>query len=219
MHLQQTSLNGENYIGLLGIATDRYAVIAEKFREIHVLGVPVMKTKIYGTSLIGMFCAGNSNGLLLPYFIPASETDVLEEFLGEFKTGIGMVMDRCTALGNMIVCNDNGAIVSPMISDTQVIEDTLGVEVVKSRIAGHDEAGACCIATNKGFLLHPAAEEEELEKISGILGVPGMVGSVNFGFPFVKSGLIANSHGYVTGLGTSGVELGRIDEALGFLDK
>ena len=40
----------------------------------------------------------------------------------------------------------------------------------------------------------------------------------NFGFPFVKSGLIANSNGYLAGSRTTGIELGRIDEALGFLD-
>ena len=39
----------------------------------------------------------------------------------------------------------------------------------------------------------------------------------NFGFPFVKSGLIANSNGYLAGSRTTGIELGRIDEALGFL--
>jgi len=33
----------------------------------------------------------------------------------------------------------------------------------------------------------------------------------------VGSGVLANSHGYFAGTGTSGPELGRIEDALGFL--
>jgi translation initiation factor 6 len=216
MHVQQLSVQGEDFIGLLGMATDRYAILSRNFPRVEALDVPVTRTRLYGSNLIGLFSAGNSNGLLLPYFISDDEIEGLGKSLGgDIK--IGRLMDRCTAVGNLIACNDQGAIVSPMISETKTIRKILGVRVVQRKIAGHDEVGACCIATNRGFLVHPEAENE-LEKISKIFKVEGMAGSVNFGFPFVKSGLIANSRGYLAGSRTSGIELGRIDEALGFLD-
>jgi len=217
MHLQQVRINGEDFVGLLGFATDRYAILSKNFRNINVLDVPVLKTRIYGTNLVGIFCVGNSNGLLLPYFISDDEIKEIRKFLNEsgVDVNIGRLFDRYTAIGNMMACNDKATIVSPDISDTRVIQDVLDVEVVSGNIANHHEVGACCIATNRGFVVHPDAKDE-LKRISEIFGVKGDASSVNFGFPFVRSGIIANSNGYVTGLRTSGIELGRIDEALGF---
>ncbi|ODS42534.1 MAG: hypothetical protein MSIBF_04250 [Candidatus Altiarchaeales archaeon IMC4] len=217
MHLQQTSIQGEDFVGLFGMATDKYAILSENFPECDVLGVPVYRTKIYGTNLVGLFCSGNSNGLLLPYFVSDEELKKIKDFVSQFGVVVEKVFDKHTATGNMIACNDKAAIVSPRVLDASDIEDALGVEVIQCDIALYEEVGSCCIATSKGFLVHPEAEETlaELEKI---FKVPGLAGSVNFGFPFVKSGVIANSSGYVTGTRTSGIELGRIDEALGFLD-
>ncbi|MBN2251510.1 MAG: translation initiation factor IF-6 [Candidatus Altiarchaeota archaeon] len=215
---KQTSVNGEDFIGLLGLATEKYAILCNTFKDAKVLEVPVIKTNIYGTNLIGLFCTGNSRGLLLPYF---TEKEVVAKIKKEFSeyaidATVSTVRETCTALGNLVACNDKAAIISPKFNDTRVFEDTLGVEVVKRTIAKHDESGACCVATNRGFLAHPEAEEE-LEEIKGILKVPGREGTVNFGFPFPGSGLIANTKGYITGLRTSGIEMGRIDDALGFV--
>lgn len=218
MHLQQVSINGEDFVGLLGFATDRYAVLSENFRKIDVLNVPILRTRIYGTNLVGMLCVGNSNGLLVPYFVSDEDIDEIKKFLIEsgIDINIGRIFDKYTVIGNMIACNDKSAIVSHDISDTEVIRDILDVEVIRGYIANHRGVGACCIATNKGFVVHPDAKDE-LDRISDIFGVKGNTGSVNFGFPFVKSGIIANSYGYITGFRTTGIELGRIDEALGFL--
>ncbi|HIE34326.1 MAG TPA: translation initiation factor IF-6 [Candidatus Altiarchaeales archaeon] len=219
MRIQQVSVNGEDFIGLFGIATDNYLILSGNFPKVVPLRVPLMKTSIYGTSLVGMFCAGNSNGLLLPYFITDYDVHRIENFFRKHKLDIQVekLMDNYTAIGNLISCNDNAAIVSPLLSDTDIIKETLDVKVKKITIAGHNEVGACCVATNKGFLLHPDGKEN-LKRISKILKVEGTTGTVNLGFPFVRSGIIANSKGYITGRGTTGIEIGRIDEALGFLE-
>lgn len=219
MHLQQVRINGEDFVGLFGFATDKYAILSTSFRKIDVLDVPILRTRIYGTNLTGVLCTGNSNGILVPYFVSDEDISKIKGFLTEsgMDINIGRIFDKYTAIGNMIACNDKAAIVSQDIEDTGVIQDVLDVEIVKDNIAGHKEVGACCIATNKGFVVHPDATDD-LERISGIFRVNGNVGSVNFGFPFVKSGIIANSYGYITGFRTTGIELGRIDEALGFLE-
>ncbi len=217
MHVQQVSVNGEDFIGLLGFATDRYSVLAEKFPMTAPLGVPELRTRIYGTNLIGMFCCGNSNGILLPYFVSESKIAEMGKFFSERDVEIGILPGRYTALGNLIACNDNGAVISPKISDVEIVEDVLGVKARVMEIAGHEEVGSCCLATNNGFIAHPGAEDD-MRVLKKVFGVEGKTGSVNFGFPFVKTGLIANTNGYLAGSGTTGIELGRVDEALGFLE-
>ena len=50
--------------------------------------------------------------------------------------------------------------------------------------------------------------------MSEILGVPIMEGTVNFGMPLVGAGIVATSSGAICGRQSTGVELGRIEEAL-----
>ncbi|MBM3309083.1 MAG: translation initiation factor IF-6, partial [Candidatus Altiarchaeales archaeon] len=195
--------------------SDKYAVLSDNFPKNDVLNVPVLNTKVYGTNLVGLLCQGNSNGILLPYFIPDYDYDKIKKFASSLGVNVGKVYDRHTALGNMVACNDKGAIVSPLVED-KVVEDILDVEVVKMKVASSNEVGACILATNKGFMAHHDAEHQ-LEEIASILKVKGLTGTVSYGFPFVKSSIIANSNGYLVGDRTSGVELGRIEDALGFV--
>ncbi len=219
MHVEQISIGGEDFIGIMGMASDSYSIMSLNFPDSEALSVPMVRTSLYGSNLVGLFCAGNSKGVLLPYFVSEAEAESLRKKLDDVGVDVkvGRVPGVATALGNLISCNDNAAIVSPMLGDVGVIEDILGVPVTVTDISGHDEVGAYCIATNKGFMVHPEAEPQ-IDALSEIFGVPGGPGSVNFGVPYVKSGLIANSNGYLTGGRTSGIELGKIDEALGFLD-
>ena len=91
----------------------------------------------------------------------------------------------------------------------------LGVDAKSCAIGGHSEVGAHCLATNKGFICHPDADHD-MKMLTKVLEVEGQKGTVNCGIPFVKSGIIANSNGYVTGNQTTGIELSQIDDALGF---
>jgi translation initiation factor 6 len=73
------------------------------------------------------------------------------------------------------------------------------------------------VVTNKGCLCHPKIDEEELQQLESLFHVKAMIGTVNHGFPMIGSGLVANDHGALIGKMTTGIEMGRIDEALGFL--
>lgn len=220
MYYKQISVNGEDFIGLLGLATDEYAILSNRFRDSKVLEVPTIKTSLYGTNLVGMFCAGNSSGLLMPYFIDDDTIRKIKKNLKEqgVEIEIGVVDDTYTAIGNFVACNDYGAVISPALKHSKIFEDILDVEIVRRKIAEHNEVGSTCIATNKGFFAHPKAEKE-LDDLAEIFKVEGGCGTINFGFPYPKTGLIANSRGYITGQRTTGVELGKIDKALGYLKK
>jgi translation initiation factor 6 len=219
MHVQQVSVRGEDFVGLLGMSSDSYSLLSRTFPKVTALKVPTIRLAVHGSTLVGLFCAGNSKGLLLPHFVSNEDILALKKSLKNegVEINVERIGDKSTALGNLIACNDNAAFISPLISEKKKIEDVLGVEVTQGNIGGHEEVGACCLATNKGFLVHPDAEDE-LAYLAEVFGVAGMSGSVNFGFPFIKSGLIANSTGYVTGRRTTGIELDRIDQALDLLD-
>jgi len=212
----KVTVAGENFLGLIGLATDKYAILSPQFPHEGILKVPTLKTKAYGTNLIGLFCVGNSNGLLVPYFIADSELDAITRFMKGLGVNVTRLEDKYTALGNMMACNNKGAFASTFIREYKAVEDTLGVEVVSGDVAGRTEVGAYVVATNKGFLAHPDAEGR-LGHIAEALKVKGMVGTVNCGVPFVKAGIIANSNGYLTGGLTTGIEMQRIDDALGFV--
>ena len=74
------------------------------------------------------------------------------------------------------------------------------------------------VATNKGLLCHPKVTEKEKKQLIDVFDVEVMIGTVNHGFPMIGSGLVANSKGAIIGNQTTGIEMGRIEEALGFLD-
>ena len=216
MNFTQLSVTGEDFVGLLGFASDKYAILSDSFPHEKVLNVPTLRTKIYGTGLVGLFMTGNSNGVLIPNLVDEAEIEKMKGFLEPLGVKVGVVGGDYTALGNRVCSNDNGAIVSQHIPELGVIEETLGVDVVKKSLGDHSDMGACIIATNKGFLAHPDLEGE-VGEISQILKVNGIATTVNFGSPYVKAGVIANSHGYITGLRTSGIEMGRVDDGLEFI--
>ena len=132
---------------------------------------------------------------------------------------VTVINTKFTALGNLVLCNDKGAVMSSVISkkEKKKIEDCLGVGGEYGSLASITTVGSCGIATNKGCLVHRDASEEEIKVVENILKVPVDIGTANFGSPFVGSCIIANSNGAVIGESTTGPEVTRIMEALLFL--
>ena len=73
------------------------------------------------------------------------------------------------------------------------------------------------VVTNKGLLVHPRVTSSEREILEKIFELPVSIGTTNFGTQMLGSGVLANSNGYLAGSETRGPELGRIEEALGFI--
>ncbi|MCC5994356.1 MAG: translation initiation factor IF-6 [Candidatus Aenigmarchaeota archaeon] len=203
---------GDANIGFYGRASDKFFVSCfdENFSDI--LNVASLKTTIGGTEFVGLFSALNSNGIILPFIVREEE---LKNFK-ELKVNVLILKEKFTAIGNLIVANDKGAIVSELISkkNLKAIEDVLGVEVIQASLANSKVVGSVCFATNKGAILHREASEDDERIVKDVLKVEVEKGSVNFGSPFVASGLIANSYGALIGSKTSGYELDIILRAL-----
>ena len=93
----------------------------------------------------------------------------------------------------------------------------LCVDVASTTVAGQDVVGRLAVANNNGVFLHPEVTPDEALLIEEILGVKPMVGTVSFGSPYVGAGVCASDTGAISGTQTTGPELNRIEDALGFL--
>ena len=72
--------------------------------------------------------------------------------------------------------------------------------------------------TNKGFLLYRDSTPAEINFVEDIFKVQGDIGTVGRGITLVGACSIANSKGVIVGEKTTGPEMARLEEALGFLD-
>lgn len=208
------NFNGDPNIGLYGFATDSYCILGidsprmlQKIKEM--LKTEIITSTIAGTELASLFATGNSNGILLPKIVEDFELKKLK------KLGFNMkiIEAKETALGNLILCNDNGCLISSSLKKhKKEISEVLGCEVETGKIAGLDIVGACAITSNAGCLCHREAKEKELKRIEEILKVRVDVGSVNYGSPYIKSGMIVNSNGVAFSEQSTGPEMGRISE-------
>lgn len=221
MHVLKTRFHNNPNIGLYGFATDSYCLLPKNLSKHlvedikEVLNVPVYQVTIYNTNLIGVFCTGNEDYLFVPDFLSEYELRELEKIK---EARIIELHTRFTALGNNIVIKDKECLVNPNI-ELNVREKLkeLGFKVSLLEIAENPTVGTCTALNHKGCLLHRDATNTR--KISAFLKLPTNIGTVNFGSPYVRSGLIVNCNGYVVGAETTGPETQRIDETLGFLQK
>lgn len=172
----------------------------------------IIHVSIAGTRLIGPMTVMNNNGILLPSTVSDEEIQILKQ------TGLNVerLNSKFTAIGNLISANDNGAIVSNLFSEEvdQDIKDTLGVPIQRMSIGGFVQVGSMVVATNAGAIVHPNANDAEINRISEILQIEAEPATVNGGSPFLSSGLIANFSSVIVGNLTTGPELIMISRAL-----
>lgn len=223
MHMFKTGFNGNPNIGLLGIATDEYCIIGSRLPEktMHriseVLKVPIICTEICGTELVGVFCAANTRCLLLPDMVFSNELKILDKH----KINYELIKTKHTALGNNILCNDFGCVVSKKLGKTEIaqIEKALGVKVVKSTINALGIVGSAAVINGKGCLVHEDIKKAEKDLIEDSLSTICGTGTINMGSPFVKAGLIVNNNGFIVSRNSGNPEIMNADEVLGFIEK
>jgi translation initiation factor 6 len=181
-----------------------------------VLDVKIVELSIADSTIIGSLLTCNSQGAIVTAFTNK------ETFLTLEQQGLRVfpIKDVINAAGNDILANDYGALVHPELKNTTIkqIGSVLGVPVQRGTIASLGTVGMAAVVTNKGCLCHPKATDEEQQQLKKIFDVDVMIGTVNHGFPMIGSGLVANKNGAIIGNMTTGIEMGRIEEALGFLE-
>lgn len=225
MKVLQTDFLGDHNLGIFTRASDKVCLVGSvasdgRIAQMEkVLKVDVVRASVGNSEIVGIFSAMNSNGIVLPRMAGESEVRGIEEAVKELGVSVAVVSSKFTALGNLILCNDRGAVLSRLLSakDKREIEDCLGVEAEYGTVAGLASVGSCGIATNKGCVLHRDASEEEMDGFQDVLKVDTDVGTANFGSPFIGSCAAANGNGVVLGESTTGPEVARIMETLSLL--
>ncbi|NHN46371.1 translation initiation factor IF-6 [Halostella sp. JP-L12] len=219
----RAAFSGSAYVGVFARATDNCLLVRPDVDQSLIedledeLDVPAAATTVGGSGTVGALAAGNSNGLLVSSRLRDVERERVDEVV---DVPVAELPGRINAAGNVVLANDAGAYVHPDLprDAVQVVEDTLDVPVERGELAGVRTVGTAAVATNDGVLCHPKATDGELDFLEELLDVRADIGTINYGAPLVGSGLVANSHGYVAGQDTTGPELGRIEDALGYID-
>ena len=209
---------GSPNIGVYCFANENIAIVPPGLTQHKInqfadtLGVRICNTTIGGSTLVGALVTGNSNAVLVPHTIRDYELDRIREF-----STVVIVNSKWTALGNVILTNDSGAVVHPEASEEilSAVSDELKVSPVLSTLGALSFVGALGVATDRGALLSPNTSEEERVAVKNALHVEAELSSTNGGVAFVKSGILANSRGAVVGPLTRGAELMQVSRTLG----
>ena len=220
--LKKWSINGNPYVGVYSFCSSELCVLPhmsekkdqESFAE--ALKCEIVISNIGGSPILGSLLAGNDNGFLLTNFATKEDISLLRKW-----ANVKVIQDKLNAIGNLVLANNSTALVHPGLSKRSVklVEDVLDVEVYKGTIAGKGTVGMLGCATNRGVLVHPKLTPDELEHLKTAFGnITIDIGTVNYGSPYIGAAMVANKHGAMIGLETTGVEMNRIEHALGYLD-
>ncbi len=216
---RKINISGSPVLGVFATCTEEFVFVPydasdETIQDIEEsLSVKAIRSSVGGSFIIGSLLCGNSNGAIAAGFILDKEIRSIRKHMKAAR-----LSGELNAAGNLILANDSAALVHPDLSDRSigVIKRTLGVEVKKGTIGGLKTVGMAGVATNKGILVHPKATSNEIAILEEVFNLPVDIGTVNFGSPLVGSGILANSKGYVTGEDTTGPEITRIEDTLGY---
>ena len=216
-----------NEVGVFAKLTNAYAIVAlggaENFYSVFEAElaehIPVIKTSVAGTRLVGRLTVGNRNGLLLPNSTTDQELLHIRNCLPE-EVVVQRIDERLSALGNCIACNDYVALIHPDLDreTEELVADVLGVEVFRQTVASQVLVGSYCAFTNQGGLVHPKTSVEDLDELSSLLQVPLVAGTVNRGSDVIGAGLLANDWAAFCGMDTTSTELSVIESVFKLRD-
>ena len=215
MDIKKTRILGSDYVGLFTITNESLCFVPPGVEEQAVsliektLDVKTVKTGIYDSSLLAVFAKMNNKEIILPKFANPKEIETIEK---EIKVRL---IDTQKALGNLMAINDTHAILSQTLTRKDMEQiSACGLDILQTNIGQSDATGSSLLLTNKGFLVNPNAEDEEIKTIQSTLKVNGGASTANTGDVFIRNSVLANTKGAIVGERTTGHEMNRIDEAL-----
>lgn len=219
--LQLLDFNDNPNVGVYCRANDALAFLQKSLlkrtKELvaETLGVEVIELTIADSTIIGSLLVLNSKGAVITSIADKQTVKLIKDQ----GLNVTVIKDIINATGNDILANDHGALVHPDIKKPTLkkIAETLDVTVEHGTIGDQPTVGMAAVVTNKGCLCHPKTTDEEKKQLKDLFDVDVMIGTVNHGVPMIGSGLIANTKGAIIGNRTTGIEMGRIEEALGFI--
>ena len=220
MNVDILDFNGNPNIGLYLFATNKYCLIPENTPEkiskkvSSVLDVDVLRINIAGTSLLGALLSGNEHTLLVPEI--AFETELQK--LKDYHINFSVLPTELTALGNNIIIGKKGIIINPNYTHevSTKLQELFDLGVMKKEFNIVQTPGSVIKLNNQGLLISSLIEDKA-RWIKRFLGFESFeTTSVNFGNPYISSGIIVNDKGLLIGKLTTGFESMQIQRGLGF---
>tara|TARA_B100000965_G_scaffold259995_1_gene219209 strand:- start:457 stop:1134 length:678 start_codon:yes stop_codon:yes gene_type:complete len=222
MTLLQKDLFNSPYSGVFCVTNDSLTLVPPGIPEDDMesigeaLGTAVEVITIGGSSVLGTLVATNNKGILVSNLITNLELEKLEKLCATIDLNLGILSERANAIGNNFLLNDSGGFCNERLSPRSIkdAEKVFEVNIKSQSFNGMETLGMIGCVNNNGGLCHPDIDEGERKIMEDVLAVPMMEGTVNFGMPLVGAGVITSSKGAVCGRQSTGVELGRVEEAL-----
>mmetsp|Transcript_18416 Transcript_18416/g.25501 ORF Transcript_18416/g.25501 Transcript_18416/m.25501 type:complete len:244 (-) Transcript_18416:169-900(-) len=206
-------------VGVFARLTNKYAIVslggADHFKVLENElqdKIPVVRTSIASTRVVGRLCVGNRHGLLVPNTTTNQELQHIRNSLPD-EVVVQRVEERLSALGNVIATNDYVALVHPDLEKEteEIIVNVLGVEVFRQTIASNALVGTYCAVSNQGALVHPRTSLEDQEELASLWQVPVVAGTVNRGSELIGAGMVVNDWASFCGMDTTATEISVVE--------
>ena len=214
--IRKLSIFDSDFIGVFAKVFNDFAFVPRNIPDETRLSIEeTLKVKTAGIivdnfSLVGTMLVFNSNGIVVSGL--SSKDDFSGVDIGDRR--LVFLKDRLNAIGNNIITSDRAAIIHPSFTESseKAIADALGVEVIKSTIAGVKTVGSVAVLNNKGMLVSPEATEDEIKNLGDIFHLPVKTGTANYGSYYIGASILVNCNGIMVGNATTSIELCRIDD-------
>lgn len=211
--ITKIDFHGIPYIGAYGFCLDSVTIIMPNLgkkiaRVEEALKTPVVETTIGKSGLLGIFTTGNSSGIVVPHFCEDQEKSLIAQHIP-----VSIYPGKHTAIGNLVLANDKGCIISPLLEE-KFFQDVLDNEVVCTTLGGYQTVGSVGVVTNQAGMLHPDLSDEDIAFVEDILHISCERATANRGVGYIRLCLLANSHGAIVGGETTGPELVHIEDIL-----
>ena len=212
---------GNPNIGLYMFVNDRFCILGrdvseEKRKEIErVFDVPVYKTTILGTELIGVFAAGNNDLLIVPELYEYEKIK-LEEICKKHEVQLLVIKNWQNTYGNNICVGNDEILVNSEYSAGFVkeLKTKSKLEVYTVNNFEYKNVGAVIKSVGDKFYVSQALSEKD---VKSVVKKVVSAGTVNSGSNFVSSGIVANKNGLILGSMSSNVEIQDVVESLDYL--
>lgn len=215
---KRLDFNGNPHLGVYARSNDEVTLIAPQLTDKdyaetrEALGTELVTCTVGGGRIVGSLVAMNHKAALVSNLATKDELAVIRD------TGleVAVLEAKLNAAGNNVLVGSKSALVHPGLGDQHLdlVGSLFGVDARFGTVADVPTVGMAAVVTSKGFLVHPGASKEEVQELTLFFDVEGDIGTVNHGAPYIGAGLVANKKGAITGTRTTGIEIGRVEEAL-----
>ncbi|MDN5327669.1 MAG: translation initiation factor 6 [Candidatus Woesearchaeota archaeon] len=220
MKALKTSLNGNPNVGSLIFVNNKFGIVSPRYfkkykKELEeTFQVPFYQLTISGTDLWGVFATGNDEVIIVPEIAFPDEIEALKKICKEHDLKLIITNDKATALGNLILMNNQSIILSHELNKNTVKKISEETNLKTIQLDEDVLIGSLCAVNNSKAVVSPMIFNEKSEFLKQALNAEILEMTTNFGNNFISSGLALNDKGYVISELSSPVETYEIDQFL-----